>query len=395
MIYLIVIILLLCLSLRYDINGKTKYRKEWYGIMLFIFILIAGLRYRIGVDTVGYLYTYYHNTPNLSYYLGNNLLHTNYLLWNLLLSFFYTIGVPFYVVQLFTAAFVNFLLFSYIKKHSYYVFTCLFFYFIGFYPIINFETMKASYAIAISLFANDFFIEGKSYKGFLLYIIAALFHPSTIALIVVPLLLFLRFNFIGLIFLVIAFVGGFIIQKSLGDYLLSFDVFGNDVISDKLEGYAESDYYGSSMRFLSIIKNLPLILYSFISVKFAIKSNCHNKLLVLEPYLMLTMFFLVLQFNIYVFYRIYDFFLIYYCLFFSQLFVDMAKCSIFQRLLSYTRALFFILPLVLIFLWKYQSESKLARYYPYATVIEKRIDNEREKVYNQLRNGKMANYDEY
>ena len=51
MIYLIVIILLLLLSFRYDINGKTEGREQCYLAMLVIFILIAGLRWRLGVDT--------------------------------------------------------------------------------------------------------------------------------------------------------------------------------------------------------------------------------------------------------------------------------------------------------------------------------------------------------
>ena len=255
--------------------------------------------------------------------------------------------------------------------------------------------MKASYAIAISLFANDFFLERKWLKGIILYLVAILFHPSTIALIIVPLLLSLRFNLWGTLFLVIAFIGGFIIQKSFGDYILLFDVLENDMISDKLEGYAESNYYGSSMRFLSIIKNIPIIIYSFISVKYAFKCDCHNRLLVLEPFLMIAMLLLVFQFNIYLFYRIYIFFFIYICLFFSQLFVDIAKCRQFQEMLSYTRAMIIIVPIVVIMVWKYQAESKLARYYPYATVIERTIDKEREKVYNQLRNGKLARFDEY
>ena len=362
--------------------------------MLVVFILIAGLRYRIGVDTVGYLYTYYHDTPNLSYYLSRNIFSVSSFIWRLINSFFYTIGAPFYVIQILTAAFINCLFFAYIKKHSNYLFSCLFFYFVGFYPLLNFETMKASYAIAICLFANDFFLEKKWIKGLLLYLVATGFHLSTIGLFIVPALLFLRFNKWGVVFLLITYIGGGYIQKVMGDYLFIFDMLDNDTISNKLEGYTESDKYGSAMRLLSIIKNVPLILYSFISVKYLFKCDRHNRLLMLEPFLMIAMLLLVLQFNIYIFYRLFDFFFIYLCLFFSQLFVDLAKSRRFQKSLSYTRALLFILPLVVIFLWKYQSKNRF-RYYPYATIIDKSIDKDREELFNSIREGKTARFDEY
>ena len=44
MIYLIVLLLLLHLSYYYDICGRAKHREEWYYVVLFILILIAGLR---------------------------------------------------------------------------------------------------------------------------------------------------------------------------------------------------------------------------------------------------------------------------------------------------------------------------------------------------------------
>ena len=393
MIYLVVVFILTVLSFRYDINGKTKYRDFWYNVMLVVFIMIAGLRYRIGIDTVGYIRTYYHSTPLLASFFNMDYSFAQYPLWKFLNSFFYTVGAPFYVLQLVTAAFVNILFFFYIRKHCDCIFTCILFYFLFFYSSVNFETTKASYSIAIFLFANDCFLEKKWVKGYVLYLIATLFHPSTIALFIVPLLLFLRFNLWGMMLLLITFVGGFILQKSFGDFIMFFDVIENDTISDKIEGYSESDRYGSSLGLMSIIKNIPIIIYSFISVKNAFKCNCHNRLLVLEPFLMLAMLLLVLQFNIFIFYRFYQFFFIYVCLFLSQLFVDTAKCRKFQRSFSYIRVLILFLPLFLIMTWKYKRSYM--RYYPYATVIEKNIDKEREKLYNNMNSRNMARFDEY
>ena len=72
MIYLIVIILLLLLSFRYDINGKTEGREQCYLAMLVIFILIAGLRWRLGVDTPNYLDSFYHRYPTQDHFSFEN-----------------------------------------------------------------------------------------------------------------------------------------------------------------------------------------------------------------------------------------------------------------------------------------------------------------------------------
>ena len=124
MIYLFILILLLCLTLRYDINGKTKYRSQWYIIMLVIFILVAGLRWRLMVDTPNYIERFYHRTPLLKDYsfdIGKAPFYT------LINSIVLTLGGRFYVVQLIEASFVNILVFKYFKRHSKYIFTCLFF----------------------------------------------------------------------------------------------------------------------------------------------------------------------------------------------------------------------------------------------------------------------------
>ena len=65
MVYLIVLVILLLLTVHYDINGKTKYRNQWYSAITIILILIAGLRFRLGDDTLNYIYMFYYDTPNL------------------------------------------------------------------------------------------------------------------------------------------------------------------------------------------------------------------------------------------------------------------------------------------------------------------------------------------
>ena len=162
MIYFVVLALLLILTVRYDINGKTEYRDQWYNGVLVILILIAGLRFRLGEDTINYIWMFYHDTPELPDFDIDVLLSSDQPpLWLLLNSLVKTLGGKFFVVQLIQATILNTLMLKYFKKHSTYPFACVLLYFYWRYQLFNMVVMKAALALSVVLFANDFFLEKK------------------------------------------------------------------------------------------------------------------------------------------------------------------------------------------------------------------------------------------
>ena len=144
LIYIVVTVLLLYLSYYYDISGKRVGRDGWYNAVLVFLILIAGLRWRVGTDTIAYLARFYHIYPTLEnfaiseYGLGQD---PFYALINVIVK---TLGGRFYMVQIIQATIVNVLVFKYIKRHSKYIFTCVLFYFFINYLNYNMETMRGS-----------------------------------------------------------------------------------------------------------------------------------------------------------------------------------------------------------------------------------------------------------
>ena len=60
MVYNIIFILLLYLSYNYDFHGHKNGRKGWYYAILVFFILFAGLRWRLGIDTPNYIEHFYY-----------------------------------------------------------------------------------------------------------------------------------------------------------------------------------------------------------------------------------------------------------------------------------------------------------------------------------------------
>ena len=135
MIYLIILVALFLLVYKYDILGNEKNINYWYRLMLIVFILLAGLRWRVGGDTPNYLYEYYYLTPDI--------LHCTYEdfyrrepLFSLLNIIPKSIGCKFFVVQLIQALIVNTLIFKYIKRATAYPFAGLILYFFWIYVFL-------------------------------------------------------------------------------------------------------------------------------------------------------------------------------------------------------------------------------------------------------------------
>lgn len=381
MIYLIVLFFLVLLTIRYDINRKKKNQEEWYIIVYVIFVLIAGLRFRLGEDTINYIYFFYHGIPVLGELCVDDFLETSSPpLWLLLNSFIKTIGGKFFCVQIIQSVILNGLLFKYFKKHSPYPFACVTLYFFWRYQWYNMVVMKAGIALAIILFANDYFLEKKYKKGLLLILIATGFHQSSVLLAIVPFLTFLRFNILGVIILVCAFFVGVILQSKLGDV---FDMMEfSEGISSKLENYQYSKYMRQDHNINYFIFNQgPLILYPVLSLLYVKKYCKESKILSLEPFLVIGLLFQVMVFNVWIFYRFVYIYLIYYIIFIVQFFIDYSKkhvkCS---RSIAYVATATVFVPLIiniLFFIRPFTHEG----FNPYSSVIERSVDRDREQFY--------------
>lgn len=380
MIYLLVTILLLFLSIHYDINGRTKYRDQSYIIVFVIFVLIAGLRYRLGVDTHRYLYYFYHEYPLLDEFTIEDLHIGEDPFYVLLNSIVRSFGGRFYMVQLIQAFFVNLLVLNYFKKHCEYVFTCAFFYFTMSYTGFMMEIMRASFSIAICLYAYDYIVEKKWIKGYLLLFIASFFHAQTLVLCVLPLLFFLKLNKLGFIFLVLSYLGGVLLMQILGDYVFLLE--GSETMESKVSGYVESETYGKNTYNIGyfIVSLLPLVVYPLFSLWYCKRCSINEKIKNLEPFVMLGVMFVMIQASFIIAYRYIDFFRIYFEICFAESFVCLIKNDNRLKLsLSFSKYLLFFVPIFYIAVNHYDI-----RYSPYSSIIEKSVIEEREKRYMKL-----------
>lgn len=385
MIYIIILILIIILAFRYDICGRRKFRIPCYYAMLLVFILVAGLRWRVGLDTVNYLGKFYHYTPTLEDYSFNIFQSPLFILINSLVK---TLGGRFYVVQLIHATFINILIFKYIAKHSSYIFTCLFFYALMCYTYYNMEIMRGSMSIAVCLYANDYILEKKWVKGYLLYILALMFHPQTILLFILPLLFqYLKMGYKVIPIFLGFYILGIIAKELLSDYFFLLD--WDSTIDSKVSGYIANDKYSSNNSrniVFYILKIIIPVFYPILCILFTKKIKFNTSLLKLEPLILLYVCFVLFKSHFFIAYRYLDYYSIYICILYSDFFVGAIKYSPKLELsLSYTRSFVFFMPFFLStvgvsYLGKHGDGF---RYIPYNSVLQMNDESKRQHKLNK------------
>lgn len=394
MIYFIVLFLLLILTVRYDINGKEKYRDQWYNAILIILILIAGLRFRLGEDTINYLYMFYHDTPDLLDFDVDTFLSSDQPpLWILLNSIVKTFGGKFFVVQIIQATILNTLMLKYFKKHCPYPFACVTLFFLWRYQWYSMVVMKAAIALSVILFANDFFLEKKYVKGILLILLATGFHQTSVLLLITPFLLFLRFNMIGVAILFSAFFIGAFLQSKLGDVFALFEMA--EGMSNKLDDYLDSDFMTQNHNLNYFIVNIfPIIIYPVLSLIY-LKRNCKDaQILALEPFIMIALIFQMMQFNINIMYRYIYIYTPYYIIFIVHFFVEFSKRSVvLEKTVAFARTFIVVLPFLVSLAYLFPLTH--VDFYPYSSVIERSVSKDREKFYSEFVAYYNLNLDEY
>lgn len=396
MVYYLVLVLLVVLSIVYDIKGKTAYRDMWYMLMMFVFILTAGLRWRLGIDTTRYLYAFYYIRPDLSSFSFSDYQIGSDPLWVLLNAFVKSLRGRFFMVQLLQATIVNVLVFKYIKKHTEYIFTTVFFYAVTCYFPYNMEIMRGGISIVICLYANDFIMEKKWVKGAVLYVVALLFHAQTILILLTPLLFTVKLDKKGILVLIGAFAVGTIADLLIGNYVYLLD---NADIEEKALAYADSEELGEGFGLSSVLLNfLPNMLYPIAALFFIKKNDEDNPVLKLEPFLILYLAFLLMKINFKISYRYVQYYTVYVNLFYANFFVLLVK-DLKLRIkgiaqFRYLVAVLIFVPFFVLRIHYYSKESVHSRYFPYASVIDRRIDQDRENLFYQL-GGRSASLDEY
>lgn len=150
-------------------------------------ILLAGLRYRIGIDT-GVAFRNYNGTPSLNDFTLSMLSREHRGRFSLIYSLLHTLGIGLWAWQLLCAIILNSIFACLTTRYTHRWFTALGIYFFLYFIVLNFETMLAGVAAGMILRGVPDILNRRYGKFYLKMLGGALFHLSIFTMAWLPLL---------------------------------------------------------------------------------------------------------------------------------------------------------------------------------------------------------------
>lgn len=270
MLYLGTLFICLFLAFHYDVRGNTKNRQHWYNILLIWFIAVSGFQYMVGVDIVRYVSKYdpYYSTLRFDVADMEGRIQPG---WVLLSYCCRQLSDDFLLFKLVQATFVNFAIFSFFKRETRYVFTCVFLYALTSYLLINFNLLRQSFAIGFLLYSISYTKRGRYMLAFLFIGLAFMFHNSAFVGLIYPVFKILKYNRKTFLFIsLIAIIGVYVMIRldygTLIPYLLDSGLLGEN-ITELAEHHLANDKFAAQdiqigiTRFLQVLVIVPILLY--------------------------------------------------------------------------------------------------------------------------------------
>jgi hypothetical protein len=368
MLYFVILIYIIILSIKFPKINRIGSFNYW--VLCSVFILVAGFRYNVGVDT----YTYgleYENFPTLSELDYNFVLNSNYkFFWILFESSIRSISNSFYLLQFLLAFFVNIIVFRFCKIYSLNPFLTILLYYLLFYLNLNMEILRESVSMSLMLLCLEMWINKRYIYFFLLSIIAYFFHESALIILLIPFLKYFDLNKTGVI--VTLFIA-IVFSSLISSYFVDILTFQNLILNGNKVGYLESLSVsdGTNIFILGKYVFFPtavlLFLFSYLSI--------YEKVFIL-----LYVISSILYIELFIFYRIRDYFL----LLFLVAFVNgvSLKFNLEYSSLFFKKAV--ICCFIFISLFRYYYNSKMVNdfqvyynYYPYKSILDEEIPSNR------------------
>lgn len=365
------------LLLVYSFYCATVYRKrnrEWakihYFLLLTFTVLVFGLRYRIGIDTLRYI-DHYTEIKDLFHIKVIDFQETDYApLFVTLFSFGKTLSTNFTAFQFIHSLILNACVFYFVKKHAINPFLAISFYFTAVGLYFNTEILRES--LAVSVFILNFKnVEKKQWvKYFIWSFIAIGFHYSAIITLIVPLFSRLRINFklvvyLSFYFVLVLLMAYYITNVGIPIELLSYRYSGQIDFKE----YADITFaYYIGVVIKGVI--FPTIVLAC-NKKYRIYQNA-----IIEPMVIL---FSIISATSIAYPLIFDRLSNYFILFFIA---SLANCFSTPR---FKYSLIGILLFTLInvfFIYFNVKPGTLERYYPYSSILDPQKNPAREKLFS-------------
>ena len=191
--YLIIFLIVIVLSVY---NERLTHRSRIISLVFVCgyIVLLMGLRYRVGIDTMNYMSSYDY-TPELKGFFDNDFTETRFEPGYLLLcALCRLVTKDFWLLQLVHALILNICVFIFLYRRTINPFTGIAIYFVLTWLYFNTEVMRESLAIAIFLLNYENLKKRRWIAYYLLTLISISFHYSAVILLLFPLVKFVKLN---------------------------------------------------------------------------------------------------------------------------------------------------------------------------------------------------------
>lgn len=349
--YLIPLFVCLIGAIEYDINQKGKGRVLWTFLYIYSIVLI-GARFEVGGDTINYM-GFWNMQTDLSQWTFNI---KEYFApgYSLLCALSYTISSEFYIFQFIHAIILNTLLFLFIYKKSTYKFTVLIIIYWITYLYFTTEILREALAVLIFTYNYSNLKRHKWFNYYLGVIISILFHYSSLMLIFLPFITWIKFDKLYIYCCIITCIA-----------LLSFSsivgIFESiAIIGDKITGYAEDTTHGMLADFMALLRGFIFPLGVVLLMKFGM----HRTVKYENMIAVYTLFHLASYFSPIIFSRFANYFVIFYAIFLGDILINCIRTSIIGKKNAIIVIVFFI------FLYgsDYVMYQKYIRWIPYYSI---------------------------
>lgn len=271
-VYIVLFVYILFLIVKYDLSGhnplNSKGANKHFMILEALFVLVAGLSYRIGIDSAGYMDAFPQYPTFSDFSLSDLSNYRHEPLWVLLNVFDRSTFDDFVFINLFCSISINIVLFKLFKQECKYPFTAILLYFLLGWINVSFEMLRQTCATAFYLWGCLALLKGNR-KSFLLRSIPAVFfHLSGIFLILITLLFsFIKSNRSVIIISVVVFFIGLALRNYLRDFVVTVNMFSGD-LGDKYVAYMDktldtrNNFFGMLEIFvLNVVLPVSVIMY--------------------------------------------------------------------------------------------------------------------------------------
>lgn len=371
MIYLVILLIILLFTFKYELRTISPSRLSVL-FVLFIFIIVAGFRYRVGTDTLVYMDDY-----NNRFYI----IKDKYLIgWSFFMGVCKRLHFSFYMIQIIVAIIINCGVIRFLKRYfADYLFSGILLYYVILYVGWNFEVMRQAICVSLFLFSLPYLEQRKYLYYYLIIAIACTIHETALLLLVVP--FFMRISISKRLLLVFSVL--FVVLAAFAPYIRNA-VVGYALIlapfQDKASMYFKNvDLDGSYNLFiyiLNIILNVGIPL-------FVVWRNCKSKQInsTLVGLAVLSFFTYALSLMLPMMYRINYYFILPNLLLFIYLFVDIAKKTNKKRLVYFSLLfLFLAFKARTYFVTDDDGIPAYVHYYPYYSILNEQTVPERESI---------------